>query len=361
MAEDGSETMDVTYLYIGAYDGGHVAIMRAADTVFDRRIAIMFSITLLAVLLIAVIAWLATQLLNSMVIRRIDQTNDSLAKITAGNLEERIRVHDTREFTSLATGINTTVSALKDLITEVEQRNARDLATAKTIQESALPNVFPPFPEIDRFDIFASMKTAKEVGGDFYNFFLMDENKLGFVMADVSGKGIPAALFMMTAKAQIQNHMESGLPLDEAVNAANHQLCTGNDAGMFVTAWIGVLDYETGELQFVNAGHNPPLLLNDGSWEWVREKSGMPLGLFDGIPYQVHSLQIEEQDMLYLYTDGVTEAMDVDEELYGDDRLEAELGGLVDTTPARSAAPFAIRSALSRAVPNNPTTSRCSP
>lgn len=328
--EDGVLTMDFTFLAAEHYEGGYVVMFRTSNMVYRSRLDTMVASTLLAVLLIVSIALLATVLLNRVVVRRIGEANESLGKITQGDLSERVSVRDTREFKSLSTGINTTVSALKDTIDEVEQRNAQDLATAKAIQESALPREFPPFPDIDHFDIYASMKTAKEVGGDFYDFFLIEEEggatgKLGFVMADVSGKGIPAALFMMTAKTQIRNYMEAGLPVNEAVDAANHQLCIGNDAGMFVTAWVGVLDYESGELSFVNGGHNPPLIQHEGSWEWVKDVSGMPLGLFDGIPYDAYTRQLQPGDMLYTYTDGVTEAMDAQGNLFGEDRLEKTL------------------------------------
>lgn len=333
--KNGAISMEFAFLAVGEYDDGYVAVLRTPDMVFMNRFDTMLASTSLALLLLASIVAVATVLLRQVVVRRIDETNDSLGKITNGNLNERVHITDSREFISLSTGINTTVAALKDTIDEVEQRNAQDLATAKTIQESALPREFPPFPQIDKFDIYASMKTAKEVGGDFYDFFLIgDENdKLGFVMADVSGKGIPAALFMMTAKTQIQNHMEAGLPVGEAIDAANHQLCIGNDANMFVTMWVGVLEYETGLLTFANAGHNPPLLLRDGSWEWVNDVSGMPLGLFDGIPYDSHTRQLEPGDMLYLYTDGVTEAMNARDELFGEERLLATLESYADMNP----------------------------
>ena len=279
----------------------------------------------LAIALIAAIAFMATHLLEGLVVHRIDDTNDSLDKITGGNLNVLVNVRDSRELSSLSTGINTMVASLKEHIDEVEQKNAQELLTAKAIQESSLPREFPPFPDIDRFDIYASMKTAKEVGGDFYDFFLVDDDKLGFIMADVSGKGIPAALFMMTAKTQIRNYMEAGLPVEEAVNAANHQLCIGNDAGMFVTMFACLLNYHTGELSYVNAGHNPPLILHGGEWKWMRDVSGMPLGLFDGLPYERFERQLEVQDMMYLYTDGVTEAMDAAGGLFGEERLEETL------------------------------------
>ena len=332
--KDGSISMDVAFASFETYSDGFVVVMRLPDMVYADRFDAMSSSALLALALIVAVSILATILLNQVVVRRVDETNESLEKITAGNLNERVDVRNSREFKSLSAGINTTVAALRDTIDEVKQRNAQELTTAKAIQENSLPTEFPAFPDIDRFDIYASMKTAKEVGGDFYDFFLVDgTSKLGFIMADVSGKGIPAALFMMTAKTQIRNHMEAGLPLGEAVFAANHQLCIGNDAGMFVTAWIAELDYETGALEYVNAGHNPPMLLHDGAWEWLKDVSGMPLGLFDGIPYDSFTRQLEPIDMVYTYTDGVTEAMNPEGILFGEERLEETLRKYVEFNP----------------------------
>ena len=324
--ENGVVSMDFAFVAATAYENGYVVMVRMPEMVYAGRFGTMLASSVLALALIVAISILATALLNRVVVRRIGETNGSLEKITEGDLNERVSVHDTREFASLSSGINTTVSALKDTIDEVKQHNAQELTAAKAIQESALPTEFPAFPDIDKFDIYASMKTAKEVGGDFYDFFLIEgSSKLGIVMADVSGKGIPASLFMMAAKTQIRNYMEAGLPLGEAIDAANHQLCIGNDAGMFVTVWVAELDYETGVLTYVNGGHNPPLFLHDGAWEWERDVSGMPLGLFDGIPYESFQKQLVPGDMLYTYTDGVSEAMNSDGELFGEGRLKETL------------------------------------
>ena len=324
--DDLTANMNLAFMGIRKYKDGYIGLHRTSDMVFAGRVGTMTSSTALALTLVVAFAILASILVRRLIVVRINETNQSLAKITAGNLEERVPEQSTREFTSLANGINTTVKSLSDMIDEVARRNERDLATAKTIQESSLPTEFPAFPNIDTFDIYASMKTAKEVGGDFYDFFdIENTTKIGFVMADVSGKGIPAALFMMAARSELRNFMEAGLPINEAVDAANHQLCIGNDAGMFVTCWVAELDYETGELTYVNGGHNPPMFMHDGTWSWVTEVSGMPLGLFDGIPYEAHTLQLAPKDMIYTYTDGVTEAMNTENELFGEERLEAVL------------------------------------
>ena len=260
------ERSELAYLYsVLDQNGFSLTIIKPASMVFADRIYAMGSALVSLVFLLLAVVGVVSFLLNRLVARRVDETNKALELITEGNLEARVTVDDPAEFKSLSTGINTTVDAMQDLIAEAETRMAEELATAKKIQESALPSIFPPYPDVVKFDIYASMNAAKEVGGDFYDFFLMGDagfetGKLGFVVADVSGKGIPAALFMMEAKTQLRNYMMSGMELGEAVENANRQLCEGNAAGMFVTAWVGVLDYATGHVDYVNAGPNPPLL-----------------------------------------------------------------------------------------------------
>ena len=331
---------NLSFFYSQHVKGYDVTMIVPTESAFVSRSASMLWISLSALVLLLAVFFLTRFLLNYMVIGRIDETNNVLERITSGDLDARVDVRRTREFSSLTDGINTTVDAMKGWIAEAETRMDAELAAAKAIQESALPGIFPPYPDILKFDIYASMNPAREVGGDFYDFFLLgnsttDAGKLGFVIADVSGKGVPAALFMMKAKTQIRDYIESGMELGEALENTNRQLCDGNDSGMFVTVWAGVLDYETGHIDFVNAGHNPPLIWQSypdqedtdepgrkGAWRWLKEKSGLPLGLFDGLPYRAHSVDCRIGDTLLLYTDGVTEAMSTSEELYGEERLE---------------------------------------
>ena len=284
-----------------------------------------------ALLVIAYVLVMA--LLRRKVVRNIEATNEVLERITKGDLDQEVRLPDVREFADLAAGINATVGTLKGSIAEAQGRIDRELSTAKAIQESALPSTFPPFPEIDAFDIYADMKPAKEVGGDFYDFFLLDDGTLGLVMADVSGKGIPAALFMMGAKTEIQACIMSGMGLAESLQTANYQLCQGNDANMFVTVFAAIIDYNNGRMEYVNAGHNPPLLRHDGSWKWLRDKSGLFLGAYQKLRLKTYETDLEKGDVLLLYTDGVTEAWNPDEELYGEERLEVFLQGLADLAP----------------------------
>ena len=330
---DGTWTMEFSYIAVAAYDKGYVSILRTTDMVFQSRFSILASTTLLAFLLIFATALVASWLLRSDIARRIDETNVSLEKITEGNLAERVAVYDSSEFTSLSTGINTTVEALKDTIDEVEQKNAQELLTAKAIQQSALPSAEPPFPGIDAFDLYASMDAARQVGGDFYDYFELGSGRVGFVVADVSGKGIPAALFMMAAKTEIRGAMETNADLAQAIGIANRSLCEGNDAEMFVTVFAGVLEYETGKLTYVNAGHNKPLVMRGGEWSWLTERSGPYMGSFDWVEYKQFETQLAPGDEVFAYTDGVNEAFNSEGELYGNDRLEAFLSSHSELHP----------------------------
>ena len=212
-------------------------------------------------------------------------------------------------------------------VTADRERIATELNVATNIQASMLPNIFPAFPERDEFDLFASMTPAKEVGGDFYDFFMTDENHMALVIADVSGKGIPAALFMVIAKTLIKNHTQMGKPPEIALRDANNQLCEGNSESMFVTAWLGLLDLVTGDLSFSDAGHETPFILRaDGEVELLKPRRKVPpLAIMDGLKYRENHAQLNVGDSLFLYTDGVPEATDANEELYGMERLEAFL------------------------------------
>ena len=225
---------------------------------------------------------------------------------------------------------------IAELRAQEDGRREKDMAMAKSIQSNVLPSHFPPYPNLaDTIDIFARMITAKEVGGDFYDFYFVGPTKLALVVADVSGKGIPAALFMMRAKTTLQSYLRSGLGVVEAVDRANRRLATDNGANMFVTAWIGVVDLATGEVEYVNAGHNPPLVKRaDGSVEYLTARSGPPLAVTDGVSYRRQTLALEPGDGVLLYTDGVTEATNRDEALYGEDRLRRTIRGLLGARDA---------------------------
>ena len=198
------------------------------------------------------------------------------------------------------------------------EENEMHLATA--IQETVLPRKFPDRTD---FDIYASMIPAKDVGGDFYDFFLLDEDHLAMVIADVSGKGIPAALYMMVSKTMIKNQTMA-IPKSpaEVLAKVNDQLMENNSMEMFVTAWVGVLDLKSGELVYANAGHEYPVLKHRGEkFEILREKHSPPLGCLEGMSFREGKMTLQKGDVLFVYTDGVTEATNVDEQLFGTDRM----------------------------------------
>jgi sigma-B regulation protein RsbU (phosphoserine phosphatase) len=183
-----------------------------------------------------------------------------------------------------------------------------------------LPSIFPPFPDRDEFDIYASMQPAKEVGGDFYDFFFVGEHTLAVVMADVSGKGVPAALFMAIAKTLIKNTALSGKSPEVVFGIVNKMLCEGNEVGMFVTAFLGYLDIRTGRFTFVNAGHNPPLLCSGGRFDWLKTKPGFILAGMEDTFYKQHEVILKPGDELFLYTDGLAEIKDTEKTMFGQDR-----------------------------------------
>ena len=207
-------------------------------------------------------------------------------------------------------------------VTAEKERIGTELALATRIQADMLPNIFPAFPERKEFDIYASMKPAKEVGGDFYDFFLIDEDHLGLVMADVSGKGVPAALFMMASKILIQNAAMSGKSPAEVLEKVNAQICSNNREEMFVTVWFGILDLKSGLLTAANAGHEYPVLKRpDGDFELVRDKHGFVIGGMEGMKYRNYELRMEPGAKLFLYTDGLPEATNEEEEAFGTERM----------------------------------------
>ena len=224
-------------------------------------------------------------------------------------------------------------------VTAERERIGAELSVAFRIQSDILPAVFPAFPDRKDFDIYASMAPAREVGGDFYDFFLIDESRLGLVIADVSGKGVPAALFMMIARTLIRNHVQSGEEPADALTAVNEQLCENNKENMFVTAWLGVLDLSSGQLKFANAGHNPPLFKHgDGEYEYMRVRAGLVLAGMEGIRYRQSSVQLSRGDRIFLYTDGVTEAESQNHIFYGEERFCDVLRGLTESAPEETVA-----------------------
>ena len=291
------------------------------EAYYVRNLSTYFN-SFMEVIVFALLFIMIYNIVKRAVVHKLDKINEGLEEITKGNLDEVIDVNTNTEFIKLSKSINTTVDALKGYIAEAEARIDAELEFAKSIQASAVPSVFPAFPNRKDIDVYAGMYTAKEVGGDFYDFYFTEKNIFNFLIADVSGKGIPAALFMMRAKTELKSLTETGMSLDEVFTKGNNALCEGNDADMFVTAWQASVDLDTGHVLYANAGHNHPLVKHaDGKFEFVIGKPGFVLAGMEGVPYKIQEFDIAPGDTIFVYTDGVNEATDAHNELYGDDRL----------------------------------------
>ena len=308
------------YLYKFKFVEGYciIAAMSNAEATFMRNVSLYNSI-FMQVLIFAGLFVFIYILIKKVIITNLRKINDTLGQITKGDLNVTVDVRSNEEFSSLSDDINSTVSTLKRYIAEAAARIDKELEYAKQIQLSALPTNFPADED---YNIYAQMIAAKEVGGDFYDFYKINDTTIAFLAADVSGKGIPAAMFMMTAKTIIKDLAESSMAVNDIFTKANEKLCENNESGMFVTAWMGILDLKTGNLQFANAGHNPPLLKRaNGEFEYLRTRAGFVLAGMDGVRYRMGELTLSSGDRLFLYTDGVPEATNKDNQLYGEDRL----------------------------------------
>lgn len=239
-------------------------------------------------------------------------------------------------------------------VTAEKERISTELNLAQRIQVSMLPCIFPPYPDRTEFDLFASMDPAKEVGGDFYDFFLVDNDHLALVIADVSGKGIPAALFMVITKAMIKNSTQmGGLSPSQILEKVNRQLCENNSEEMFVTAWLGILEISTGKLTCANAGHEYPALRRaGGQFELFRDKHGLALAAMPGVKYREYTLELAPGDWLFVYTDGVAEATRSDGALFGTQRMLDALNQADPSCPAQL--PGHLRAAIDSFVEDAP-------
>ena len=308
------------YIYVFTFVEGYciIAAMPFAEAMLMRD-ASLYTIIFMLILIFAALFIFIYFLIKKVIINNLQKINGTLSEITGGNLNVKVDVRSNAEFSSLSDDINSTVSTLKRYIGEAAARIDKELEYAKQIQLSALPS---NFPDTESYGIYAQMIAAKEVGGDFYDFYSLDDNTVLFLAADVSGKGIPAAMFMMTAKTIIRDLAERGLNVDEIFTLANEKLCENNESGMFVTAWMGKIDLSTGALSFANAGHNPPVIVHaNGECEYLKSRTGFVLAGMEEMKYRSNEIILSMGDRIFLYTDGVTEATDETEALYGEDRL----------------------------------------
>ncbi len=290
-----------------------------------HHLSVLLSVLLICTLVIVSLLYIVLR-------RNINQPISTLTeiarRISQGDLDKDIQLDKPSELAQLASAFNKMKTDIKTQMIELarisneKEKMASELAIAKNIQASALPT---DFPQDNRFEVFASMTPARSVGGDFYDFFPIDENHYAFVMADVSGKGITAALYMMSAKTAIKNMLQAGYPLEEAINRANDSLCDNHAGGMFVTAFIGVLDLKTGQVQYINAGHCAPLVKKQTVYEEVNTNLNLVLGALPEHQYTSGSFMLEDNNRLFLYTDGVTEAQTKTMKMFGTERLQNAL------------------------------------
>lgn len=317
---EGAGDLRTEYMYVFKFVEGYclIAAMPSAEAMFMRDASMLTSV-FMQVLIFATLFVFIYILIKRVIINNLKKINDTLARITEGDLSVTVNVRSNAEFSSLSDDINSTVSTLKRYISEAAARIDKELEYAKQIQLSALPT---NFPDNDDYRIYAQMIAAKEVGGDFYDFYKLSDTTVAFLAADVSGKGIPAAMFMMTAKTIIKDLAESGMAVNDIFTKANEKLCENNESGMFVTAWMGILDLTTGQVKFANAGHNPPLLKRaNGTFEYLKTRAGFILAGMEGIRYRIGELTLYPGDRLFLYTDGVPEATNAQNKLYGEAQL----------------------------------------
>ena len=275
----------------------------------------------------AVMYYVATRFADKLA-RPVSILTDKVRKVKGDNLDFEWDLDTGDEVQVLAGAFGSMTDRMKQYIDDIVQitadreRIGAELAVATQIQADMLPRIFPPFPEKKEFELFALMDPAKEVGGDFYDFFLVDEDHLCMVMADVSGKGVPAALFMVIAKTLIKNRATMGGSPAEILEYTNDQLCEGNEAELFVTVWLAILEISTGKGVAANAGHEHPVIKRaDGDYELVTYKHSVAVATFPGLPYKEHEFELHSGDSLFVYTDGVPEATNSENELYGTDRM----------------------------------------
>ena len=297
---------------------------------------------LVMTLAVLVLATMGALFVAGRIVKPIERMTNRMGMLSGTDLafemEDAYKTND--EIEVLAQAFATLSKRTRDYIDQIttitaeKERIGAELELATKIQADMLPNIFPAFPERDEFDIFATMTPAKEVGGDFYDFFLIDDDHLGMVMADVSGKGVPAALFMMMSKILVNNFAMMGGSPAKVLEQANNQICKNNDEEMFVTVWFGVMEISTGKITAANAGHEYPMIKKaDGSFELFKDKHGFVIGGMDGIRYKEYEFTLEKGGTLFLYTDGVAEATNAQNELFGTERMLEALNAEPNAAP----------------------------
>jgi phosphoserine phosphatase RsbU/P len=304
-------------------------LMGKANDLMHHIIATMVGI-ILAVLLM--VYYLSNRIAEPIIILK-----NGVKTVSAGDLDHVLNINTGDEIEELARAFNKMTDDLKEYINNLQKTTAEkeriesELQVANKIQSSMLPRSFPPYPDIENLDLYAMMEPAREVGGDFYDFFPLDAHRFCFSVGDVSGKGIPAALFMVITRTILKNLAMQGSSLDEVFFRTNNLLCSENVEDMFVTVFMGILDTRNGEVEYVCAGHNPPLIaMQGGEYRFLEVKRNLVLGGLENYPYQAQRQTMQPGDVLFLYTDGVNEAMNGKGELFGEDRMCASLNQVGD-------------------------------
>ena len=308
------------------------------DKIRERTHSIM-----ILVVLLTLVAGAAAILVGKRIVRPLNRITKQITTLGEENpefrMEDAYRTGDEIQVLaeSFANLSHKTVEFMSELerVTAEKARIGTELQMAKQIQEGMLPSIFPAFPDRPEFDLYACMDPAKEVGGDFYDFFLIDDDHLALIMADVSGKGVPGALFMMASKIILQsNALQGGSPA-EILARTNRAICSNNPMQMFVTVWLGILEISTGQLAAANAGHEYPVIKRaDGAFELFKDRHGFVIGGMDGVRYKGYDLQLQPGDKLFLYTDGVPEATNGEQEMFGTEQMLTALNRFRDGTPS---------------------------
>ena len=311
-----------------------------------RNLFLRQSLLFVSILLVIAILF-SMAVLRHTAVRPLEQLADATARF-AQKEDERVTkedvlqldLHSNDEISDLYREIQSMENRIVDnmeyltLATAEKERVSTELRTASQIQSSMLPNNFPAFPDREDFDLYASMTPAKEVGGDFYDFFLIDEDHLAVLIADVSDKGVPAALFMMSSKILLNYQAQQGGSPGEILTAVNNQICKNSKTGMFVTVWLGILNLNTGLMTCANAGHEYPLIRGqDGAFRILKDKHGIVLGAMESVRYKDYEIRLMPGDAVFVYTDGVPEANNADGEFYGMERMEIALNHIADRDP----------------------------
>lgn len=328
----------------------HAMVDISMDQVMNDRHMYLLQLVAIMVVVTSILVALSVIVVNYVLVKPINDLANAAASYVADkedghkeggdNTLQKLSIHTGDEIENLCgvlkqmgQDINNYIVNLTKVTAEKERIGA-ELSVATQIQADMLPSIFPAFPGRMEFDIYASMTPAKEVGGDFYDFFLVDGNHLAMVMADVSGKGVPAALFMVIAKTLIKNRVLMGGTPKEVLEFVNNQLCENNKAEMFVTVWLGIMEISTGKVIAANAGHEYPAIKKaDGSFELLKDRHGFVLAGMEDTKYGDYEFEIRNGDYLYVYTDGVAEATNSSNELFGTERMLGALNKEKDADP----------------------------